>query len=95
MVQYKEPKPFKLKNLIDNDEEECRRSMLDTSLYSNDNMEQLSDTFFSSNNVSPVRKCSEKALKANLSKNISKSYKRTLSFKKPALKAPKMMKKNS
>lgn len=57
-----------LKNKIENEDEDIRRSMLDTSLYSNDNLDLLSDAFFGSNVGSPVRKCSEKAIKTNLSK---------------------------
>lgn len=71
-----------LKNKNENEDEEGRRSMLDTSLYSNDNQDLLSDAFFGSNAGSPVRKCSEIAVRASLTKKIVKSYKRTLSFKK-------------
>ena len=65
IISYNEPKPFMLKNKIENEDEDVRRSMLDTSLYSNDNLELLSDAFFGSNAGSPVRKCSEKVIKTN------------------------------
>lgn len=84
-----------MKNNNENDDEEGR-AMLDTGLYSNDNQDIQSDAFYGSNFGSPVRRCTESAAKAVLTKQIVKPFKKTLSFikyKKNAIR--KISRKNS